>query len=183
MAYCLLDVIVDNYYTIVEIIGDTVNQIEDQIFDHADRDFLYSLQNLKNNLLFLRKHIFPLREAISKLQDEDTELINKSTYNYLNDVQDHTTQITEEIENYREMIAGLRDIYLSSLNQKMNQVMKMLTIISTIFIPLTFIVGVYGMNFKYMPELEWRHGYYLIWIIIFTISVVMIIFFWRKRWL
>jgi magnesium transporter len=134
-------------------------------------------------MIFLRKSTWPLREVISGLERLDSPLIQESTDIYLRDLYDHTIQVIDTVENFRDMIAGMLDIYLSSLSNRLNEVMKVLTIIATIFIPLTFLAGVYGMNFRYMPELEWRWGYPVIWAVMLAILVMMVVYFRRKRWI
>jgi magnesium transporter len=131
----------------------------------------------------VRRSVWPFREVISGLERAESELIKQSTGIFLRDVYDHTIQVIDTVETYRDMLSGMLDIYLSSVSNRMNQVMKVLTIIATIFIPLTFIAGVYGMNFKHMPELEWRWGYFVIVGIMLAIGVTMVIFFKRKRWM
>jgi magnesium transporter len=144
---------------------------------------LPTIYNLKSDMLFLRKSVWPLREAISKLQKTDSHLVSETTKIYLRDVYDHTIQVIENIETFRDMSASLLEIYLSSLSNKLNEVIKLLTIISTIFIPLTFLAGLYGMNFRYMPELESRWGYPAVLTLMFSVVAVMLINFKRKRWI
>ena len=134
-------------------------------------------------MIFLRKTIWPLREVISTLQRDDSALINEVTRIYLRDVYDHSIQVMDSIESIRDMLSGMLDIYLSTMNNKLNQVMKVLTIIATIFMPPTFIVGVYGMNFKYMTELDWKYGYPLVLLIMLTIAVTMLVVFRKKKWI
>ena len=134
-------------------------------------------------MIFLRKSVWPLREAINALQRGESALISDNVIIYLRDVYDHTIQVIDSIETFRDMISGTLDVYLSSVSNKMNEVMKVLTIIATIFIPLTFIAGIYGMNFKYMPELEWHWAYPMIWAVIIVLGVLMLIGFKRKKWL
>jgi magnesium transporter len=134
-------------------------------------------------MIYLRKSVWPLREVISGLERTESELIKDSTGIFLRDVYDHTIQVIDTVETYRDMLSGMLDIYLSSLSNRMNEVMKVLTIIATIFIPLTFIAGIYGMNFKFMPELEWRWGYFLVLAVMLAIGVLMVILFKRRRWL
>jgi magnesium transporter len=182
LFYALIDVIVDNYYVVIEKTGDFIDNLEDAIFDETAHDVLESIQFLKKDLLFIKKSVFPLREALSTLIKIETPLIDQLQIRYLNDVYDHLMQIYENIESFRDLNSGLKDIYLSTLSNKMNQIMKLLTIISTIFIPLTFIVGLYGMNFKYMPELEMKYGYLFVWITMLIISGLMIRWFAKKKW-
>jgi magnesium transporter len=134
-------------------------------------------------MIYLRKAVWPLREVINSLERGETPLVQDATRLYLRDVYDHTIQVIDTIETYRDMVSGMLDIYLSSVSNRLNAVMKVLTIIATIFMPLTFIAGVYGMNFKHMPELEWRYGYFLIWVVMILIGVFMLIYFKKKKWL
>jgi magnesium transporter len=134
-------------------------------------------------MIFLRKSVWPLREVVSGMERGESPLIHESTSIYLRDVYDHTIQVIDTIETFRDMISGMLDIYLASISNAMNAVMKVLTIIATIFIPLTFIAGIYGMNFKYMPELEWRWGYCIVWAIMIVIGFAMVLYFRRKKWL
>jgi len=183
LAYTLIDYIIDNYFIILENIGDIIEDIEEELITNPSPKTLQSIHNLKRGIITLRKSIWPLREVINKLQRLEIPIIKKTTKIYMRDVYDHTIEIIDTIESYRDIISGMVDIYLSSISLKMNEVMKVLTIIATIFIPLTFLVGVYGMNFKYMPEIESPLGYPLIWLIMVIIIVIMIIFFRRKKWL
>src|SRR6185369_17276407 len=134
-------------------------------------------------IIFLRKAVWPLREAISFLERGDSTLLSDATRLYFRDVYDHTVQVIDTVETYRDLLSGMLDLYLSSISNRTNEIMKFLTVIGTIFMPLTFIVGVYGMNFKYMPELEWHYGYYILWGIMGAMSLAMAIYFKRKRWL
>jgi magnesium transporter len=134
-------------------------------------------------MLFLRKAIWPLRDAVGRLERAETPLIKDSTDIYIRDVYDHLIQVIDNIETFRDMLSGILDIYLSSVSNRMNEVMKILTIIGTIFIPLTFIVGIYGMNFKFMPELEWRGGYFVVWGVMIAVGASLMMFFRRKKWL
>jgi magnesium transporter len=183
LAYSLLDTIVDNYFIIIEKLGEKIEDAEEELLINPTTQTMQSIHKLKKEMLFLRKSVWPLREVISSLGREESALIKKTTLVYLRDVYDHTIQVADTIEILREMLSGMLDIYLSSVSNKLNAVMKVLTIIATIFIPLTFVVGIYGMNFKYMPELEWPWGYYAILFIMLVIGIVMIIYFKKKRWM
>ncbi len=183
LIYALIDAIVDNYFLILEKIGESVEFAEEELINNPSPQTLQTIHNLKREAIFLRKSVWPLREVISGLQRTESPLIHKSTGVFLRDVYDHTIQVIDTVETLRDMVSGMLDIYLSSISNKMNEIMKVLTIIATIFIPLTFIVGVYGMNFKYMPELGWRFGYVLIWGIIAAIGILMVLYFKRKKWL
>jgi magnesium transporter len=183
LAYALVDAVVDNYFTILEKVGENIEEIEDALVTNPSPETLQTIHNLKRQMIFLRKSVWPLREVISRLERWESSLIKKSTDIYLRDVYDHTIQVIDAIETFRDMLSGMLDIYLSSVSNRMNEVMKVLTIIATIFIPLTLVAGLYGMNFKYMPELEWPWGYPLVLLSMFTIGVLMVIYFRRKRWL
>jgi magnesium transporter len=134
-------------------------------------------------LALLRKSVWPLREVIDRLERSESPLIHKSTEVYLRDVYDHTIQVIDAVETFRDMLSGMLDIYLSSVSNRMNEVMKVLTIIATVFIPLTFVAGVYGMNFQHMPELGWPWSYPLVWIVMIVIAALMVAYFRRKKWL
>lgn len=183
LAYRLMDVIVDSYYDVLEALEENIDISEEEVFKSPIPEHLKNIQSMKRILLVLRKSIFPLREAINQMQKRDVSLISNDTVQYFKDLYDHTVHIYEEIENARDINAGLKDVYLSSLSNKMNKVMQVLTIISTIFIPLSFVVGVYGMNFDHMPELHWKYGYYYIWIGMFVMTVGQLAIFRWKKWL
>lgn len=183
LAYALIDCIVDHYYLALEYLGEKIEELEDELMEDPKPKVLKEIHNLKNQMLFVRKAIWPLREIINALSRGDSSLFNQDTLIYLRDVYDHIIQIIDTIEMYRDMITGMFDIYISSVSYKLNEVMKVLTIIATIFIPLTFIVGLYGMNFKYMPELEWEWGYPAVLLFMLLISRFMILYFRRKKWI
>jgi len=183
LAYSLIDTIVDDYFIILEEIGERIEEIETALITEPTLQVLQEIHFLKREMLILRKSIWPLRAVTSNLERRDSVLIQESTVRYLRDVYDHIIQIIDSMETFRDMLTGLLDLYLSSVSNKMNEIMKMLTIIATIFIPITFIAGIYGMNFKYMPELDWYWGYPLIWLIIIVIASWMLVYFRRKRWL
>jgi magnesium transporter len=183
LAYTLMDAVVDSYFIIMEKLGEEIEVIEEELITDPAPKTLQEIHDLKREMLFLRKSVWPLREVVSGLERGGSLLIKESTIIYLRDVYDHTIQVIDTIETYRDMLSGMLDIYLSSISNRMNQVMKVLTIIATIFIPLTFIAGIYGMNFKFMPELEWHWGYPVILLGMFVIAVLMMIYFWTKKWL
>ena len=183
LAYSLIDAIVDNYFSILEKLGEKVEILEEVIVSNPATETLREIHFLKREMIFLRKAVWPLREVINSMERGESPLIQEGTRVYLRDIYDHTIQIIDTIETFRDMVSGMLDIYLSSVSNRMNAVMKVLTIIATIFMPLTFIAGVYGMNFKYMPELYWRLGYPTFWVIILVIAVTMLIFFKKKDWL
>jgi magnesium transporter len=183
LTYALVDSIVDSYFVILERLGERIEFLEERLVLQPTPATLQLIHNLKREMIFLRKSVWPLREVISRLERGGSALIQESTMVYLRDIYDHTIQVIDTIETYRDILSGMLDIYLSSISNRMNAVMKVLTIIATIFMPLTFIAGVYGMNFKYMPELEWHWGYPLIWLIMVMIALSMLLYFKNKKWL
>jgi magnesium transporter len=183
LIYALVDTIVDQYFVILETLGEQVEALEDQLVAQPKPEILQSIHQVKRELLFLRRAVWPLREVINTLQRGESGLVKEPTRIYLRDVYDHAVQIIDTIETFREMVSSMLDIYLSSISYRINAVMKVLTVITTIFMPLTFIAGVYGMNFKYMPELEWRWGYPAVLLIMLSIAIVMLLFFRKKEWL
>jgi len=183
LVYALIDALVDSYFTILENLGDRVEDLEDDLLSHPEPESLQAVHKLKKELLLLKKSVWPMREVISGLERGDSQLISDSTGIYFRDVYDHTIQVIDTVETYRDVASGMVDTYLSSLSNRMNEVMKVLTIIATIFIPLTFIAGVYGMNFQYMPELKWQWGYPAVLGLMLLVFIVMIAYFRRKKWL
>jgi magnesium transporter len=183
LAYALIDAVVDNYFIVLEKLGEAIEETETGLTVDPDIEALQSIHRLKREMLFLRKTIWPLREVIGRLQRGENTLIDPSTIIYFRDVYDHTIEVIDMIETNRDMLSGLLDIYLSSVSNRMNEVMKVLAIFAAIFIPLTFIAGVYGMNFDHMPELHWRWGYFMAIGIMVTLSVGMLFFFRKKKWL
>lgn len=183
LLYALLDAVVDNYFIILEKIEDDVEDLEDSVILTPSPETAQSIHGLKRNLIDLRKSIWPLREILTVLSRGESPLIQKKTIVYFRDIYDHTIQVIDAVETFRDIASGLLDVYLSSISNKMNEIVKVLTIIATIFMPLTFIAGIYGMNFKYMPELEWKWGYPVVLCVMLIIAVGMIVFFRRKRWL
>ena len=183
LAYSLIDMIVDSYFLILERLGEKIELLEEALVAHPTATTLQEIRKFKTGMIFVRRVVWPLRELVSGLRRKESPLIKETTEIYLRDVYDHTVQVMDTVELYREMLSGMLDIYLSSVSNQLNSVMKVLTIIATIFMPLTFIAGMYGMNFKYMPELEWRWGYPVIWLIIVIIGISMLIYFKKKKWL
>ena len=183
LAYTLLDIVVDQYFVVLEKLGERIEFLEGKLLADPGTTTLQKIQNLKREMLLLRKWVWPLREVISSLERGEFPGIQESTRVYLRDVYDHAIQVMDTIEIYRDMLSGMLDIYLSSLNNRMNAVMKVLTIIATIFMPLTFLAGVYGMNFKHMPELNWPWGYPLILMVMALVAILMLTLFRRKKWL
>lgn len=183
LFYRLIDTIVDSYYSILEKVGEKIEELEDEVYDDPSRDTLQNIQKIKRELIFLRKTVYPLREALSRLTKGEYPFVKKDTLPFFSDVYDHTIHVIETLETYRDLVSGLTDMYMTSISNRMNEVMKVLTIMATIFIPLTFIAGVYGMNFDYMPELKWRFGYPAVWVVMILTSLGMTIYFKRKKWL
>jgi magnesium transporter len=183
LMYSLLDAIVDNYFGILEKLGDKIEAMEEELVGEPTQKTLQQIHYLKKEMIYLRRSVWPLRELISGMERSESPLIEDSTDAYLRDLYDHTIQVIDTMESFRDMVSGMLDTYLSSLSNRMNSIMKVLTIIATIFIPLTFVAGVYGMNFKYMPELNSRWGYPVVWLVMLIIASTMLIYFKRKKWL
>jgi magnesium transporter len=183
LAYTLLDAIVDNYFIILERMGEKIEVLEEKVVTLPIPDTLKLIHHLKREMIFLRKAVWPLREVIGGLERGESPFMSESTKVYLRDVYDHTIQVIDTVETFRDMVSSMLDIYLSSVSNRLNSVMKVLTIIATIFMPLTFIVGIYGMNFKYMPELEWRWGYFAILLFMFGVGIFMVLYFKKRKWL
>jgi magnesium transporter len=183
LAYCLIDAIVDHYFLIIETLEDRILPLEDKVVHDPQPGVLQSVHGVKNDLVFLRRSLWPLREMLARMYREQLPPIQQDTRPFLRDVHDHTIQVIEILESFQEIVSGLMDIYLSSISNRMNNIMKVLTIIATIFIPLTFIAGVYGMNFRNMPELAWRWGYPAVLGVMALVFVGMVIFFKRRKWL
>jgi magnesium transporter len=182
LIYSLIDMIIDNYFIILEKLGERVDDLEVQLITSPQTETLKSIQKLKREMIFLRRSVWPLREVINSMERGESPLIQSTTYVYLRDIYDHTIQAIDTIETYRDMLSGMLDIYLSSVSYRLNEVMKVLTIVATIFIPLTFIVGLYGMNFEYMPELKSPWGYPSVLLLMLIISLSMLYYFKRKKW-
>jgi magnesium transporter len=183
LAYGLLDSIVDSYFLVLEKTGDEIESLEDRIVSDPSDETLRMIHEVKRELLFLRKAVWPLRECISNLERADSALIQKNTRLFLRDLNDHTVQVIDTLEIFRDMMAGILDIYLSSVSNRMNSVMKVLTIIATIFMPLTFLAGIYGMNFKHMPELDQPWGYPFALCLMVMVGLLMLYYFRKKKWL
>lgn len=183
LAYALMDTIVDGYFSVLETLDEKIETTEDEITLNTTPTTLQNLHLLKREVLYLRKLAWPLRDALAALERNESVFIKEPIQIYLKDVHDHIIRVIDTVEAFHEILSDMLDIYLSSISNKMNEVMKVLTVISTIFIPLTFIVGVYGMNFKYMPELGWRGGYFGVLVIMLIIGLVMVLYFKKKKWL
>jgi len=183
LAYALIDSIVDHYFIILEKCGDRVEHLEEELARDPRLQTLQSIHTLKREIIFLRKSVWPLREVISGLERAESPLIHDDISMYLRDVYDHTIQVVDSVETYQDLLSGMLDLYLSSVSNKMNEVMKVLTIFASIFIPLTFLAGIYGMNFEFMPELKVWWAYPALLFVMISVAVALIVFFKRKRWL
>jgi magnesium transporter len=183
LAYALLDAVIDSYFGILEKFGVYIEGMEEELITEPEPKTLQKIHALKREMISLRKSIWPIREVVSGLERGGSGLIKEDTHIYLRDAYDHTIQVIDTIETYRDMLSGLLDLYMSSMSNRMNEVMKVLTIIATIFIPLTFIAGLYGMNFHNMPELGWGMGYPLTLVVMISIVIVMLFYFRSKKWL
>lgn len=183
LFFALLDSIIDNYFVVLENVGHKIEGLEEELYENPTPEVAQQIQQLKKEVLKIRQWIYPVKELVNRLIDSESPLLSKDTRFYLRDALDHSYEINESLQIYREMAMSLMEMYMSNMSNRMNEVMKVLTIISTIFIPLTFIAGVYGMNFAHMPELQWKNGYFLVWGFMIIIFIGMIIFFKRKKWL
>jgi magnesium transporter len=183
LTYRLIDSVVDRYFVILEAIGDEIEKVEERIVSSPTQQTMKTIYRLKRQLLILRKSIWPMREAIGHLAHVEGKLVAPFTRVYLRDVYDHTVQAIDTLETFRDMLASMMDMYLSSLTNRMNEIMKTLTIIATIFIPITTVASIYGMNFEYMPELKWHWGYPMVLCVMFAIMASMMLYFWRKKWI
>ena len=183
LLYRLIDTVVDDYFFVTEHISDVTEELEEQVMQTPDKKSMQDIQHLKKQLINLRKSIVPLREAIATLEKDTTVLIKENTTRYLRDVYEHIIHVNESIDILHDTLTSIMELYHSGVSNRMNQVMKVLTIIATIFIPLTFIAGIYGMNFDNMPELHWKYGYFGVWGIMIIVLITMFIYFKRKRWL
>ena len=184
LLYALIDAVTDQYFVIIETMGNKIEDLEDNLFNGYTKDEIsVQIQNLKREVLRIRRNVFPLREIINKIEKNESPLIKDKTLHFFRDIYDNIIQISENIDIYREMIWGLMDMYMTTISNKMNEVMKVLTIMATIFIPLTFIAGIYGMNFDNIPELHYEYSYHILWAVMITLFIGMIIYFKRKKWL
>ncbi|NER11246.1 magnesium transporter [Muriicola jejuensis] len=183
LFFALLDAIIDNYFLVLEHIQDQIEVLEEEVYRKPKPRTAQKIQELKKEVLRIRRFIFPVKELISRLIDSEHPLITKDTKLFLRDVLDHCLEINESLQIYREMVMSLMEMYMSNVSNKMNEVMKVLTVMASIFIPLTFIVGIYGMNFDNMPELHWQNGYYMVWGLMIFVLIVMLIYFRKRKWI
>jgi len=183
LTYAIIDAIIDSYFLVIEKVGDMTEDIEEELMANPNPETMQTIQTLKRRMISLRKSIWPAREIIDYLGRDSTSLISDGTRTYLRDVYNHVIQVTDSIEGLRDVIGGMLDTYLSSVSNRMNEVMKTLTVIAAIFIPITFIAGIYGTNFSYVPELQWEGSYFVMLIGMALISGMMIAWFRKKRWI
>jgi len=183
LLYALIDAVVDNYFLILEVFGDRIELVEHELVDDPEPETMQAIHKFKRDTVLLRKSIWPLREVINGIDRLESSFISKPVKRYFRDVYDHTIHVIDTIEAFRDIVTGMLELYLSVISNRMNEVMKVLTIIATIFIPLTFIAGIYGMNFKYMPELDWKPAYFITLLIMFTVALGMFGYFKKKQWL
>lgn len=183
LCYSLLDSLVDNYFLILEKVDEKLENLEDELFADANTKTLQKIQQAKREITLLRKSVWPMREVVSNFRRIESPLIQDSTKIYIQDVYDHTIQAIDTIESFRDLSGGMLDIYLSNLSQRMNEVMKVLTVVATIFVPLTFMASLYGMNFDYIPELHWKWGYPTVLATMLVVSLGMLYYFRRKKWI
>ena len=183
LAYALIDATVDQYFMILEKFGEEIESLEEELLVNPTSETYQTIHNMKREMIYLRKNIWPMREIAGGLRKGESDFISDAAGIFFADIYDHVIQIIDTIESFRDILSGMLDLYLSTISNKMNEVMKVLTIIATLFIPLTFIAGVYGMNFKYMPELEWRWGYIGIWILMGLVIISLVYYFKKKKWI
>jgi len=183
LLYALIDAVVDGYFVILEKIGERIEAPEEVLMTNPPPEVLHAIHSLRGETIFLRKSVWPLRDVIKDLESGDPALVTEPVTIYFRDVYDHTIQVIETIETCRDLVSGMHDMYLSAISNRMNETMKVLTIIATIFIPLTFIAGIYGMNFEHMPELHWRWSYPVLWAVLISVGAAMFVYFKKKQWL
>ena len=183
LAYVILDTVVDEYFFVEDSLDEIIDPLEDNILFNSNKEMLRTVQQIRRGLISMKRNISPLRDLLATIQRADTPLLQEKNLRYYGDVYDHVLRVTDALESYRERVSAMHDIYLSSISNKLNETMKILTIFASIFIPLTFIAGIYGMNFEYMPELKWRWAYPALWVIFILISAGLLTFFKKKKWI
>lgn len=182
LLYRLIDIIVENYYSVLDRIGDLVDEIEDTVYENPSNKTFHKIQKLKKELIYLRKALYPLRDALGKIVKGESDFVLEENLRFFSDVYDHTVHLIDSLDTYQDLTSSLLDVHINAMNTRMNEVMKVLTIFSTIFMPLTFLVGVYGMNFDNMPELRWTYGYFGVWGIMIAMVIIMVGWFKYKKW-
>jgi magnesium transporter len=183
LLYALMDAVVDNYFAVLEDLGEQIDDVEEEVVEAPTSSTLRTVHLLKRELIFLRKSVWPMREVVNALLRDESALVKDDTKIFLRDLYDHTIHVIDTVETLRDIVAGMLEVYLSSVSNKLNQVMKVLTVMSSIFIPLTFVAGVYGMNFQYMPELQWQYGYPAVMCGMLVVAVALLALFYKKEWL
>ena len=183
LAYALVDALVDHYFKVLEHFGEEIEDLEERLLDDPTQELLERIHGIKRELVMVRRAVWPLREVIGAWMRSESPLVRDETQVFLRDIYDHTVQVADALESYRDILGGLQDLYLSSISNRMNEIMKVLTLIATIFIPLGFVAGIYGMNFEHMPELGWKYSYGGFWLLVLLAGGGMFAFFKRKRWL
>jgi magnesium transporter len=183
LAYSIMDAVVDHYFVVMEQMGEKIDSLENEVVANPKRETLRGVQRLRDEILLVRRSVWPLREVISLLERAESPLVDKSSSFFFRDVYEHTIQVMDTVDTYRDILSGMFDIYLSSISNRLNEVMKVLTIIATLFMPLTFLAGVYGMNFEHMPELKWQYGYFMLWGVMIVIAMAMLVYFRKKKWI
>ncbi|MGB5428132.1 magnesium/cobalt transporter CorA, partial [Eudoraea sp.] len=184
LLYVLMDAIVDNYFNLMEVMGEKIEELEENLFEEkSNNDLIQEIHNLKREILKIRRAVYPLREVVNRMDKVEASLVTEKTQLYLRDLYDHVIQVSESIDIQRELIWSLMDMYMTTISNRMNEVMKVLTIMATIFIPLTFIAGVYGMNFENIPELKFQYGYFVLWGVMVVVFLGMLYYFKRREWL
>jgi len=183
LMHALVDLVVDDYIGTLEYLGEQLEALEEEVVEHPTKGTLPQIHDMKQEMILLRRSVWPLREVVGSLARRESTLINDATIIYFRDVYDHAFQVMDTIETFRDMLSGMLDIYLSSISNRLNEIMKVLTIVSTVFIPLTFVSGVYGMNFRHMPELQWKYGYPVVLGIMFFVLISMLVYFRKKHWI
>lgn len=178
-----MDAVIDNYFEVLEDIGEQIEEVEDEVVHAPSAKTLHTVHSLKRELIFLRRAVWPMRETANSLLRDESHLVSPETRIYLRDLYDHTVHVIDTVETLRDIVAGMLDVYLSSVSNKLNQVMKVLTVMSSVFIPLTFVAGVYGMNFQYMPELQWRYGYPAVMGCMALVAAGLLLVFRRRGWM
>ena len=184
LMYAILDTVVDQNFILIDALDNAITSLEENILaSEPTQSSLNTIQSLKREIIVIRRHVSPVRELMAGILRSESGLIQEKTHIYLRDVSDHAIRVIESVESYREILSGLLEIYISNVSNKMNEVMKVLTVFASIFIPLTFLVGIYGMNFEYMPELEWKWAYPALWVAFITIPAILLVYFKKKKWL
>jgi len=183
LVYVILDAIVDQYFAMQDALDEVTDDLEEELLTDPEKETLVKIQQVKRELIYIRRTLSAMRELMSSILRSDTPMIGDRTRLYFRDVSDHVLRVSEALESLRDMVSGLLDIYISSVSNKMNEIMKVLTVFASIFIPLTFLTGIYGMNFEYMPELKWKWAYPVLWVFMISIPTILLVYFRRKKWL